>query len=924
MDLRERNADENNTVSVPLRPNVHDSTARPHSKSPPHLSLVERSKSDQTTTTHTPAEPVLLAPAPRVVTEAVAAASCPSPRPAWLIREPTPPLSFPSVDCGYEDEKVVHMTTVRRSQSHHQFHKFETQTQNILESKEADPHRRVSHILDIDTCDYNDDGDFDDTDTPLWVLLDDDEAIIPDLFRSDSSRPSLSSTFTSPVSSPRRRPATSPAAVGSRRHPHSALRRTSSTSPRMSRTNSYADLYDITSNPWQRGWQRSDSPIPFHDPEISFADAAIPGAGFKQESPVATTATTTTTTTTTATATATLTSTTSKPRSKQPTQKNIDAADHNHTDELVEGDACAICLQDLSDNFVILNPCKHQYHASCAISWFKTRFSCPLCRQAPQFVLSKGMSDEVHELESIWYRHYMSDASSNPLNGADDVLQQGEYLLKPGEQLKLASHMANTMPISDLMGIISVLQVGDKPIASKSKSYPPLLLALRHHVSLLCVRSTIGTHERAYDDAAADTTDATRMIWSHSSRQWTPLAHVQPLWHTDFHHQHRHGRHHHRPEREQSPTPDASTGISSAATIPVTSATRSTSPVPIIEEPSLNAEEALVRYVNMQQQIAAIDSFCTMEEIQELSRFGALSPPPMRDLIPCATLVPDQRHTSAAKSRPQREQPQSSSLMRMLSPLQQFVRTSIRDAADNAQSEHESSHSDEATGLSLEAAAKAGLAAGLAASAVQYVSVVPSSVAMAIDPRNAHQFEKLPFGSTAVMKTAARMAHTSVFFSAYTLGKRVLDVRDASSSKFGNGDMLGSFIAGCAAGAAARAVVSLSSAPRTAPFQLGVQFAIFERVKSIATDIHGRSLNLTDVLTASVVAGTAAITANTVRTNLGSNFMNRFRPALAANMSRLPGTAMTAVVFEYASRCFAPDYVDHGDDDDAHEPVSFL
>ncbi|KRX07746.1 hypothetical protein PPERSA_07496 [Pseudocohnilembus persalinus] len=56
-----------------------------------------------------------------------------------------------------------------------------------------------------------------------------------------------------------------------------------------------------------------------------------------------------------------------------------------YSDKKIEGEKiCSICMNDYdSQEFVTILPCntKHHFHYSCIIKWFKTSFTCPLCRE---------------------------------------------------------------------------------------------------------------------------------------------------------------------------------------------------------------------------------------------------------------------------------------------------------------------------------------------------------------------------------------------------------------------------------------------------------------------------------------------------------------------------------------------------------------
>ena len=44
-------------------------------------------------------------------------------------------------------------------------------------------------------------------------------------------------------------------------------------------------------------------------------------------------------------------------------------------------DICAICLCDFEDNRAIyITKCNHVYHVECIETWFKKKYTCPLCK----------------------------------------------------------------------------------------------------------------------------------------------------------------------------------------------------------------------------------------------------------------------------------------------------------------------------------------------------------------------------------------------------------------------------------------------------------------------------------------------------------------------------------------------------------------
>lgn len=46
-----------------------------------------------------------------------------------------------------------------------------------------------------------------------------------------------------------------------------------------------------------------------------------------------------------------------------------------------ESDICAICLSGFEANRAIyITKCNHVYHSECIKTWFKKKYTCPLCK----------------------------------------------------------------------------------------------------------------------------------------------------------------------------------------------------------------------------------------------------------------------------------------------------------------------------------------------------------------------------------------------------------------------------------------------------------------------------------------------------------------------------------------------------------------
>lgn len=50
---------------------------------------------------------------------------------------------------------------------------------------------------------------------------------------------------------------------------------------------------------------------------------------------------------------------------------------------------CSICLEPLEDNVVELEECRHKFHSTCIVKWFRSQnASCPQCRGLPNLNLT--------------------------------------------------------------------------------------------------------------------------------------------------------------------------------------------------------------------------------------------------------------------------------------------------------------------------------------------------------------------------------------------------------------------------------------------------------------------------------------------------------------------------------------------------------